>query len=73
MKIGKPCHFRPSNRNESACGIVNPIYAAYDARDCDCLRCQKTKKYKVYMGIEKYKAIKAQKPEDIYSPDRFNH
>jgi len=53
MKIGIPCHFRPTNKNESACGIVNPIYSAYDARDCDCIRCKQTKKYKIYMGIRK--------------------
>ena len=50
MKIGKPIHYRPDNRNISACGLVNPEYASYDARDCDCLNCIQTKKYKVYMG-----------------------
>ena len=53
MKIGKPCHFRPSNRNVSACGVVSPAYSAYDARDVDCYRCKKTKAYKVYMGEKK--------------------
>jgi hypothetical protein len=51
LKIGTPCHFRPSNRNVSACGIVNPKLAAYDARDVNCFRCMKTKKYKVYMNV----------------------
>ena len=50
MKIGKPKHFRPNNLNVSSCGVINPEYNAYDARDCDCLRCCKTKKYKIYMG-----------------------
>jgi hypothetical protein len=50
LTIGKPCHFRPNNNNVSACGIINPVYAAYDARDCDCLRCKKTLKYKIYLG-----------------------
>ena len=45
IKIGKPVHFRPDNKNISACGIINPQYMAYDARDVNCLRCIKTKKY----------------------------
>ena len=56
MKIGKPTHYRPNNRNVSACGIVSPDYAAYDARDCDCLLCIKTDKYKVYMNKPKSRA-----------------
>ena len=50
MPLGKPTHYRPSNENVSACGIVSPEYSGYDARSCDCIRCMKTKKYKVYMG-----------------------
>ena len=49
--IGRPIHYRPTNKNVSACGVVNPLYAAYDARDCNCLRCKKTARYKVYMGL----------------------
>ena len=52
IRIGKTRHFKPDNRNVSACGIVNPGLAAYDARDCDCNRCRKTKKYKAYMKSE---------------------
>jgi len=52
IKIGKPVHFRPNNLNISACGIVSPKYMAYDGRDVNCLRCIKTKKYKIYMGKE---------------------
>jgi len=47
---GIATHFRPDNRNISACGIVNPRYATYDAMDCDCLRCRNSKKYKIYTG-----------------------
>ena len=54
MKIGIPTHYRPSNRNVSACGIVNPKLAAFDARAADCLRCQKTKVYYTYMGINRH-------------------
>lgn len=48
-----PCHFRPSNENVSACGIECPEYSAYDGRDVDCARCRKTKKWKIYMGLDK--------------------
>ena len=51
LKIGKPTHFRPTNANISACGVVSPEYAAYDGRSSDCLRCKTTTKYKIYMGI----------------------
>lgn len=50
VAIGKPIHFRPNNKNITACGIVGSELAAYDPRDCDCLRCMKTKKYKKAMG-----------------------
>lgn len=50
LQIGKPTHFRPSNRDVSACGVVGPTYAAYDGRDVDCLACRKTRAWKVYMG-----------------------
>ena len=46
IKIGKPTHYRPNNKNVTACGVISPEYFAYDARDVDCLRCMKTKKYK---------------------------
>ena len=48
----KICHFRPSNRNISACGINNPKIAAYDGRDVTCFRCKKTKAYRTYMGLD---------------------
>lgn len=44
------CHFRPSNEDVSACGVEQPKYSAYDGRDVDCVRCQKTNKWKTYMG-----------------------
>ena len=49
MSIGRPCHFRPTNENRSACGIECPEYASYDARDVDCIRCRETKVWKEYM------------------------
>jgi len=49
--IGKATHFRPNNRNLTACGMVWAEFQAYDARDVDCLRCIKTKKYRIYMGL----------------------
>jgi len=49
IRIGKPCHYRPTDKDVSACGIVSPEYAAYDIRDVDCIRCKKTKVYKEYM------------------------
>jgi len=52
MKIGIPTHFRPTNKNVSACGIVGPKYSAYDARDVDCIRCMKTEAYRIYMTGE---------------------
>lgn len=48
---GKPTHFRPNNENKSACGVVCPEFAGYDARDCDCLRCIRSHAYRVYMGL----------------------
>lgn len=50
MMIGTPTHFRPTNRNVSACGIVAPALAAYDGRNCDCLRCRKTRAWKTYVA-----------------------
>jgi len=38
-------HFRPNEKNESACGIESPESAAYDARDCNCSECIKTEAY----------------------------
>ena len=51
MKIGKPIHFRPTNENRSACGVEHPDDASYDGRDVDCIRCRRTKSWKVYMGL----------------------
>ena len=51
MKIGKPTHYRPSDKKITACGlVVDDIRMAYDARDCDCINCMNTRKYKVYVG-----------------------
>ena len=50
MKIGIPTHFRPTNENVSACGVEHPVSWAYDGRDIDCIRCRRTKSWKVYMG-----------------------
>jgi hypothetical protein len=50
MDNEKPNHFRPDNRNVSACGVVNPAYAAYDPRDCDCGKCKNTTVYLRVMG-----------------------
>ena len=55
MRIGKPCHFRPTNLNVSACGVVTPEYWAYDGRDVDCLRCQRTDKWLRHMGKGKHR------------------
>lgn len=52
IKLGKPTHFRPNNVNESACGVYSPGFSAYDGRDCDCLNCMKTKKYRRHMGLK---------------------
>jgi len=49
----KKIHFRLNRKNFSACGIPAPKKAAYDARNCNCLRCMKTEAYRVYMGKEK--------------------
>ena len=49
-RMKPPTHFRPTNDNISACGIVHPQYAAYDGRDVNCLSCRKTKAWKTYMG-----------------------
>jgi hypothetical protein len=50
MRVGVPCHFRPTNDNVSACGIEAPVLSAYDGRDVDCLRCRKTVAWLKYMG-----------------------
>ncbi len=50
MILGKAVHFRPNQKNVSACGIIGPDYSAYDARDCNCLQCIKTKEYQVYLN-----------------------
>jgi hypothetical protein len=52
--MGIALHFRPNDKNVSACGIINPQCIAHDARDINCRRCKKTKKYKIYMGINKW-------------------
>ena len=51
--IGKPIHFRPTNRNVTACGLVGAEYAAYDPRDVDCLRCRKTLTFRAATEKEK--------------------
>lgn len=53
--IGKPLHFSPKKKGHTACGLVGAEYTAYDARDCDCIRCKRTLAYRVYMGKEKKK------------------
>ena len=50
MKIGKPTHYRPNDKNIAACGVFQPEYFAYDARDSNCYNCKRTHKYKIYMG-----------------------
>lgn len=46
-------HFiRPSEKSISTCGIKDVKNASYDARDCNCTDCMKTRPYKIYMGIE---------------------
>lgn len=50
IPIGIPTHFRTSDKNVSACGVVHPERAAFDGRDVDCLRCRKTKVYRVQCG-----------------------
>ena len=52
MKIGKPTHMKLKN-GATACGIVGATHSTYDARGVNCLRCQRTKAYKVYMGETK--------------------
>lgn len=49
IAIGKPTHYRYSNMNVSACGLVGAP-AAYDPRDVDCLRCMKTRIYRKAVG-----------------------
>lgn len=52
MLIGKPTHYRPNNHRVSACGVpLIESNGSYDARDADCLRCIKTKAYKIYMQL----------------------
>lgn len=58
MAIGVPTHFKPSNKNISACGIVNPKYVAYDGRDVDCIRCKQTHVFNNYMKICSMKTIR---------------
>jgi hypothetical protein len=50
MPLGIPCHFRPGNANVSACGIECPDISAYDGRDVNCVRCRRTRVWRVYMG-----------------------
>jgi len=70
IKLGIPCHFRPSNANVSACGVGFPEHAAYDGRDVDCLRCRKTKKWKVYMGHIEQNEIDHRRHCDNLEKDR---
>ena len=50
--LGIPRHFREGPEDVSACGIEAPTYFAYDGRNVDCIRCQRTKAWKRYMGQE---------------------
>lgn len=50
ITIGRPTHYRPNNQNITACGLVGAEHMAYDPRDCDCLNCQKTSRYRMAMG-----------------------
>ena len=50
MMIGKPVHFRPNNRPVSACGIEFPEHSGYDGRYTNCIRCMKTKVWRVQLG-----------------------
>lgn len=49
IRAGTPTHFRPTNLNLTACGLVG-AYSAFDPRDVDCLRCMKTKGYRKAIG-----------------------
>jgi hypothetical protein len=49
---GKPTHFRPKQANVSACGIENPDLSAFDGRSVDCIKCRRTKAWRIYMGKE---------------------
>lgn len=51
LQIGKPTHFRSSNKNVSACGVVGPTYAAYDGRQVDCLACRRTRAWRAYVVL----------------------
>jgi hypothetical protein len=54
IALGKPTHYRPSNRKVSACGVVlQDSNGAYDARYTNCLRCMKTMSYKIYMCLRR--------------------
>ena len=55
--IGKPMHFLPRTGKLTACGVIiqDPDFGSYDGRYVDCLRCQKTKAWKVYIGKSKPK------------------
>ena len=50
IKLGKPCHLLTKDGASSECGVPCPDYGAHDARDVDCLRCMRGKRYKVYMN-----------------------
>lgn len=50
FKLGKPTHYRPTDRPITACGLIGTFRSSFDARDSDCLSCKATKVYKVYMG-----------------------
>lgn len=47
IKLGKATHFKTTKGN--ACGIISKN-AAWDARDCNCFNCMRTKAYKKYIG-----------------------
>ena len=46
--IGKPLHLKLTN-GATACGIIGVAYAAHDPRETDCLRCRRTRIYKIKM------------------------
>ena len=46
IQVGKPTHMKLKN-GSTACGLVGAQYAAYDARDVNCLSCMKTHRYAI--------------------------
>ena len=55
IRVGKPTHYRPSQDNITACGLVG---TEYDPRDVDCINCRKTAAYQRVMdGCSKIQLI----------------